>query len=163
MDSILGLYEFVIEEEIMVMAANKTYMANAQTVVRKCYLIDAKDKILGRIATKAATILRGKHKPTFTPHVDTGDMVVIINAEKIRVTGNKMKQKEYQRFSGYPSGQKIVKLEDMLKKAPTKVLQLAINRMIPSGPLGNQVRTKLKVYAGDQHPHQAQKPIPLEI
>jgi len=138
-------------------------MAKANEVDRKCYLIDAKDKVLGRVATKAATILRGKHKPTFTPHVDTGDMVVIINAEKIAVTGNKLKQKEYQKYSGYHGGQKIVKLEEMLKRTPTQVLKLAINRMIPSGPLGNKVKTKLKVYVGDKHPHTSQKPIPLEI
>jgi len=138
-------------------------MAKASDVERKCYLIDAKDKILGKVATKAATILRGKHKPTYTPHVDTGDMVVIINAEKIAVSGNKLKQKEYQRYSGYHGGQKIMKLEEMLKRAPTQVLKLAINRMIPSGPLGNKVKTKLKVYAGDKHPHTSQKPISLEI
>lgn len=147
----------------MATATQKTYMAKASEVERQCYLIDAKDKILGRVATKAATILRGKHKPTFTPHVDTGDMVVIINAEKIAVTGNKLKQKEYQRYSGYHGGQKIVKLEDMLKRSPIQVLKLAINRMIPSGPLGNKVKTKLKVYVGGKHPHTSQKPIPLEI
>ncbi len=147
----------------MTTATQKTYMAKAQTVERKCYLIDATDKVLGKIATKAATILRGKHKPTFTPHVDTGDMVVIINAEKVAVTGKKLEQKEYQRYSGYHGGQKIMKLDEMLKRAPTKVLELAITRMIPSGPLGNQVKTKLKIYAGNQHPHASQKPIPLEI
>lgn len=147
----------------MATATQKTYMAKASEVERQCYLIDAKDKILGKVATKAATILRGKHKPTFTPHVDTGDMVVIINAEKIAVTGNKLKQKEYQRYSGYHGGQKIVKLEDMLKRSPIQVLKLAINRMIPSGPLGNKVKTKLKVYVGSKHPHTSQKPIPLEI
>ena len=131
-------------------------------VERKCYIIDATDKILGRIATKAATILRGKHKVTYTPHVDTGDMVVIINAEKVRVTGNKMHQKEYQRYSGYHGGQKIMRLEEMLKRAPAKVLHLAITRMIPSGALGSKVKTKLKIYAGNKHPHTAQKPIPLE-
>ncbi len=138
-------------------------MAKASEIERKCYIIDAKDKILGRIAAKAATILRGKHKAIYTPHVDTGDMVVIINAEKVKVTGKKLEQKEYQRYSGYPSGQKSVKLSVMLEKAPTRVLRLAINRMIPSGPLGNQVKTKLKIYAGDQHPHQAQKPIALAV
>ena len=147
----------------MTTAAQKTYMAKADEVERKCYLIDAKDKILGKIATKAATILRGKHKPTYTPHVDTGDTVVIINAEKVAVTGNKLQQKEYQHYSGYHGGQKIMKLNEMLKRAPTQVLKLAITRMIPSGPLGNKVKTKLKIYAGDKHPHAAQKPIPLEI
>ncbi len=147
----------------MATAVQKTYMANDSLVERKCYIIDAKDKVLGRIATKAATVLRGKHKVTFTPHVDTGDMVIIINAEKVRVTGNKLEQKEYQRYSGYHGGQKIMKLSEMLKRAPTQVLRLAITRMIPSGPLGNKVKTKLKIYAGETHPHTAQKPIPLEI
>ncbi len=143
--------------------ADKAVMATASNIERKCYVIDAKGKILGRVAAKAATILRGKHKVTYTPHVDDGDMVVIINAEQIRVTGKKLQQKTYQRYSGYPSGQKDVKLEVMLKNAPTQVIRLAVNRMISSGPLGNQVRTKLKVYSGDQHPHNAQKPIPVEL
>ncbi|MCA9392793.1 MAG: 50S ribosomal protein L13 [Candidatus Omnitrophica bacterium] len=141
----------------------KTFMANAQNTERQSYLIDATDKILGRVAAKAATVLRGKHKPTFTPHFDAGDNVIIINAEKIRVTGKKMEDKEYQRFSGYPSGQKTVKLKDLMAKNPAKVIELAVNRMIPSGPLGNQQRRKLKVYAGAEHPHQAQKPIALEV
>ena len=138
-------------------------MAKAGKVEQKCYLIDAKDKILGRVAAKAATILRGKHKPTYTPYVDTGDHVIIINAEKIKVTGKKLEDKEYQRYTGYHSGRKVVSLQDMLKKTPTTVLRLAVNRMIPHGALGNKVRTKLRVYAGDKHPHQAQKPIALEI
>jgi large subunit ribosomal protein L13 len=141
----------------------KTYMAKASTVEQKCYLINAQDKILGKVATKAATILRGKHKPTYTPHVDTGDLVVIINAEKIAVSGNKRQAKEYQRYSGYHGGQKKMRLDEMLKRAPTQVLRLAVERMIPSGPLGNKVKTKLKIYAGDKHPHTAQKPIPLVI
>ena len=141
----------------------KTFMANAQNTERQSYVIDATDKILGRVAAKAATVLRGKHKPTFTPHFDAGDNVIIINAEKIRVTGKKMEDKEYQRFSGYPSGQKTVKLKDLMAKNPAKVIELAVNRMIPSGPLGNQQRRKLKVYAGAEHPHQAQKPIALEV
>ena len=145
------------------MKMQKTYLPKVNEIERKCYLIDAKDKILGRIAVKAASILRGKHKPIFTPHLETGDRIVIINAEKIRVTGKKLQQKEYQRYSGYPSGQKRVPLEEMLKKAPTQVLRLAINRMIPKGRLGNQLRARLRIYAGDKHPHIAQKPIPLEI
>ncbi len=143
--------------------AQKTYMANDASVERKCYIIDATDKVLGRLAAKAATILRGKHKPTFTPHVDTGDMVIVINAEKVKVTGAKFTDKEYQRFSGYPSGQKTIKFKDLQAKAPEKIIELAVNRMIPSGPLGNKVRTKLKVYAGAEHPHVAQQPIALEI
>jgi len=141
----------------------KTYMAKAAEVEQKCYLIDAKNKILGKVATKAATVLRGKHKPAYTPHIDCGDKVVIINAEQIKVSGNKLKTKEYQRYSGYHGGQKIVNLEEMLKRAPEQVLKLAITRMIPSGPLGNKVKSKLKIYKGDQHPHAAQKPEVLEI
>lgn len=141
----------------------KTFMANAQNVERNCYVIDASDKVLGRVASKAASILRGKHKPTFTPHFDAGDNVIIINAEKIRVTGKKLDDKEYLRYSGYPSGQRSMKLKVMLSKNPAKVMELAVNRMIPSGPLGNKARRKLKVYAGTEHPHQAQKPIPLEV
>ncbi|MGE0267192.1 MAG: 50S ribosomal protein L13 [Candidatus Omnitrophota bacterium] len=141
----------------------KTFMAKSNEVERKCYLIDAKDKVLGKVATKAAVILRGKHKAIYTPHADTGDQVIIINAEKIAVTGNKLETKEYQKYTGYPSGQRIIKLKDFLKKSPAKVIQLAINRMIPSGALGNKAKSKLKIYAGDKHPHQAQKPILLEI
>lgn len=138
-------------------------MPKPSEIERKCYLIDAKDKILGHIATKAASILRGKHKRIFTPHLETGDSVVIINAEKIKVTGKKMQKKEYQRYTGFHSGQRIVTLENMLKKAPARVLELAINRMLPSGRLGSRIRGRVRVYAGDKHPHQAQNPIPLEI
>jgi len=145
------------------MKTNKTYIPKIGDIERKFYLIDAKDKILGRVATQAAAILRGKHKTVFTPHLDTGDPVVIINAEKIRVTGKKLQDKIYLHYSGYPSGQKSMTLEELLKKSPTKVLRLAINRMIPAGELGNKVRRRLRIYAGDQHPHQAQKPIALEI
>ena len=145
------------------MKMQKTYLPKVNEIERKCYLLDAKDKILGHVAVKAAIILRGKHKPIFTPHLETGDHIVIINAEKIRVTGKKLQQKEYQRYSGYHSGQKRVPLEVMLKKAPTQVLRLAINRMIPKGRLGNQLRARVRIYAGDKHPHIAQKPIPLEI
>ena len=141
----------------------RTYIAKKTEIERKCYLIDANEKVLGRIATKAAILLRGKHKTIYTPHVDTGDMVVIINADRVRVTGKKLMQKEYQRYSGYPSGQKRVKLQEMLRKRPMEVLQLAVRRMIPSGRLGSQVIKKLKIYAGDKHPHQAQKPILVEI
>ncbi|MCB9748277.1 MAG: 50S ribosomal protein L13 [Candidatus Omnitrophica bacterium] len=141
----------------------KSFIPKPGEFERKCYVIDAKGKILGRVATKAADILRGKHKPIFTPNVDTGDQVIIINADKVTVTGNKLQQKEYLRYSGYPSGQRTVKLKDMLVKAPTKVLEHAIYGMIPKGPLGNKIKTKLKIYAGEAHPHQAQKPISLEV
>jgi len=138
-------------------------MAKKEDVKRNCYLIDAKDKVLGRLAAKAASILCGKHKVMFTPHVDTGDMVIVINAEKVRVTGRKLEQKVYQRFSGYPSGQKTVVLSDMLAKKPTQVIRLAILRMMPKSRLGSQIFKKLKIYAGDKHGHSAQKPILLEV
>ena len=141
----------------------KTYMAKKEDVKRNCYLIDAKDKVLGRLAAKAASILCGKHKAIFTPHVDTGDMVIVINAEKVRVTGKKLEKKVYQRFSGYPSGQKIVVLGDMLAKKPTQVIRLAVLRMMPKSRLGSQIFKKLKIYAGDKHGHSAQKPILLEV
>ncbi len=143
------------------MKIQKTYMTKSAEITRKCYLLDANNQILGRIASKAAALLRGKHKASFTPHLDTGDTVIIINADKIRVTGKKMTQKQYQRFTGYPGGQRITKLEDLLKRRPTVVMELAVYRMLPKGPLGDKVRRKLKIYAGDKHPHQAQNPIPL--
>ncbi len=154
---------FQLGKRKMQIRTTRTYMAKAEDVKHACYVIDAKDKILGRIATKAATILRGKHKATFTPHVDTGDMVVIINAEKIRVTGKKLTDKDYQRYTGYPGGQRHVALQDMLAKRPTKVLELAITRMIPKGALGSRILKKLRIYAGDKHTHQAQNPIALEV
>lgn len=138
-------------------------MAKAGEINRKCYLIDAKDKILGRVAVKAAVILRGKHKAIYTPNVDTGDQVIIINADKIKVTGKKLQDKIYQKYTGYHSGRKTIPLGALLEKAPTQVLRLAVERMIPKGPLGNKVKGKLRIYAGEQHPHQGQKPITLEI
>ena len=138
-------------------------MAKKGEVDRKCFVIDANGKILGKIAAKAATILRGKHKAIYTPHTDTGDMVIIINAEKFRVSGKKMKDKFYQRYSGYPSGLRVVALEDLLKKAPTKALELAIKRMMPAGALRNSMRRKLKIYAGETHPHSTQKPVAIEV
>jgi len=141
----------------------KTYLPKLNEAQAKCYVIDATDKVLGRVAAKAAHFLRGKHKVTFAPHLDTGDLVVIINAEKIKVTGKKLTDKIYQRYSGYPSGQKRVSLENMLQKAPAEVLRLAVNRMISKGPLGNTIRGRLRVYAGDKHPHQAQNPIAVTI
>ena len=141
----------------------KTYMAKSEEVKRACYVIDAKDKVLGQVATRAATILRGKHKTIYTPHVDTGDMVVIVNADKFRVTGKKLTDKTYERYTGYPSGKRVVALQDMLTKRPTEAMKLAVTRRIPKGPLGYQIRKRLKVYAIDKHPHQAQKPIVLEV
>ena len=141
----------------------KTYIAKSHEVQPKCYLVDAKDKILGRVAAKVAHILRGKHKVTFTPNVDCGDSVVIINVDKIRVTGKKLTDKIYSRYSGYPAGQRRVALGEMLERRPEELMRLAVNRMIARGPLGFKIRTKLRVYKGDKHPHAAQKPIPLEV
>lgn len=141
----------------------KTYMAKPEDVKRACIVIDAKDKVLGRVAAKAASILRGKHKTMYTPNIDTGDLVVIINADKFRVTGKKMTDKLYVRHTGYQSGKREVPLQDMLRKRPTEAMKLAVTRMIPSGPLGYQIRKRLKVYAGDKHPHEAQKPSILEV
>jgi large subunit ribosomal protein L13 len=142
---------------------NKTYVAQKKDIAKKWYLIDAKDKILGRLAVKAAVILRGKHKPIFTPHLDTGDGVIVINAAKIKVTGRKLKQKVYRRYSGYPGGLREVNLEEMLKRKPETVVRLAIQRMLPSGPLGTLILKKLKVYADNQHLHKSQNPITLEV
>lgn len=124
-------------------------------------VIDAKDQVLGRLATRIAMILRGKHKPTFTPFLDTGDFVVVINADKVAVTGNKLKNKVYRRYSGYPSGHKEITLERLLKTHPERVISQAVKGMMPDGPLGRHLLTKLKVYAGAQHPHAAQQPTPL--
>jgi large subunit ribosomal protein L13 len=141
----------------------KTKFTKANEVEHKCYVVDAKDKILGRVAARVAAVLRGKHKPTYTPNVDTGDNVIVINVDKIRVTGKKMTDKIYERYTGFPSGKRVVALQDMLKKRPTTVMYLAVERMIPSGALGARVMKKLRVYAGDKHPHEAQNPIALEV
>ena len=142
---------------------NKTYVAKKEDITRKWYLVDAKDKILGRLASKVAVLLRGKHKAIFTPHLDTGDGVIVINAAKIKVSGRKLKQKVYRRFSGYPGGLKEVSLEVMLKAKPTTVIKLAVRRMLPGGHLGEEMFKKLKVYADEKHLHQGQAPIPLEV
>jgi large subunit ribosomal protein L13 len=141
----------------------KTYVAKKEDVKRSWYLVDARDKVLGRLASRVAVILRGKHKPIFTPHLDTGDGVVVINAAKIRVTGRKMKQKIYRRYSGYPGGLREVTLEKMLAKSPTTVIRLAVERMLPQGPLGRDLIKKLKVYADEKHLQKSQNPVPLEV
>lgn len=141
----------------------KTYVAKKQQIKRTWYLVDAKDKILGRLAARIAVILRGKHKTIFTPHIDTGDGVIVINAAKVNVTGKKLKQKLYRRYSGYPGGLKEVPLETMLKKKPATVIRLAVRRMLPRGPLGNDMIKKLKIYADDKHPHKSQTPVVLEV
>ena len=145
------------------MNTNKTYLPKVTEIKRQCYVIDASDKILGRIATKVAVLLRGKHKIIFTPHLDVGDSVIIINADKIKVTGTKMQDKIYLKYTGYPSGLRKTPLKILLNKRPEKVLRLAVERMIPEGRLGNRMRKRLRVYAGNQHPHQAQKPIPFQV
>jgi large subunit ribosomal protein L13 len=142
---------------------NRTYVARKKDIKRQWYLVDAKDKILGRLASRVAVVLRGKHKAIFTPHIDTGDGVVVINASKIKTTGRKMTQKLYRRHSGYPGGFKEVPLETMLRRRPVMVIRLAVKGMLPSGPLGRDMLKKLKVYPEDKHPHKAEKFIPLEV
>jgi large subunit ribosomal protein L13 len=138
-------------------------MAKPNEVERKWYIIDATDKTLGRLASEAASILRGKHKPTYTPHIDSGDFVVIINAEKVVLTGKKLQNKMYYRHSLHPGGLKVTSAQDMLNKNPERMLELAIHGMIPKNRLGNRIKLKLKVYAGSEHPHQAQQPEAWEL
>ncbi|MDH3673891.1 MAG: 50S ribosomal protein L13 [Anaerolineae bacterium] len=136
----------------------KTISARDQDIQRDWYVVDAQGQTLGRLATHVATILRGKHKPNFTPHVDCGDYVIIVNAEKIHVTGQKMTQKKYYRHSGYPGGLRVVTLRDQLQKFPARVLEHAVQGMLPKNKLGRRMFRKLKVYVGPDHPHQAQQP-----
>jgi len=135
-----------------------TYMAKPGEVERKWYVIDATDKTLGRLATEVATLLRGKHKPIYTPHVDTGDHVIVINAEKVRLTGKKLLQKKYYHHSRYPGGLKEINYQTMLERYPERVIEIAVKGMIPHNRLGRKMIKKLKVYRGSEHPHQAQKP-----
>ncbi|MFC1655540.1 50S ribosomal protein L13 [Patescibacteria group bacterium] len=139
----------------------KTYSPKKPEIKRNWYIVDAKDQTLGRIAVKIAVKLRGKDKPQFAPHVDCGDFVVVINAEKIHVTGNKLEDKMYYRHSGFPSGLKKQPLKDLLEKKPTEALKKAIKGMIPPNKLRKEVMEKLKIYAGGEHPHEAQQPQPL--
>jgi large subunit ribosomal protein L13 len=139
----------------------KTISAREEDVQHDWYVIDAQGQTLGRLATQTASILRGKHKPIYTPHVDCGDYVIIINAEKIHVTGQKMRQKKYYRHSGYPGGLTEISLRDQLQKFPNRVLEAAIRGMLPKNRLGRRMFKKLKVYPGPNHPHQAQQPKPL--
>lgn len=140
-----------------------TVSAKPQDVKREWLLVDATDKTLGRLATEIATRLRGKHKPIYTPHVDTGDYIVVINAEKISVTGNKAKDKMYHRHSGYIGGLSSKNFETVIEENPERVLELAVKGMLPRNPLGRAMFRKLKVYAGTEHPHEAQQPQPLSI
>jgi large subunit ribosomal protein L13 len=140
----------------------KTYSAKPGEITREWYLVDAEGKTLGRLATQIADTLRGKRKPQYTPHVDTGDFVVVVNAEKIQVTGNKLDQKRYYRHSGYPGGLRSRTLREQLDRRPTEVLRVAVKGMLPKNRLARQQLTKLKIYAGPEHPHEAQNPRPLE-
>jgi large subunit ribosomal protein L13 len=141
----------------------RTFTAKTAEIERVWYVVDAENQTLRRLAAQIAPILRGKHKPTYTPHLDCGDFVIVINAEKVRVTGRKLDQKFYYRYSGYPGGLKSISLRDQLAKHPERVLEAAVKGMLPKNSLGRQMFKKLKVYAGGDHPHQAQQPKPLEF
>jgi large subunit ribosomal protein L13 len=140
-----------------------TYMAKPNEVERKWLLIDAEGQTLGRLASEAAALIRGKHKPEFTPHIDTGDFVVIINADKVVLTGKKLQQKKYYTHSGYPGGLKTTTAGEMLSKKPARMVELAVYGMLPKSKLGRQLQSHLKVYAGAEHPHQAQQPEVYEL
>ena len=140
-----------------------TFTAKSETVQRDWYVVDASGKTLGRLATELARRLRGKHKPTYTPHADTGDYIVVINAEKVRVTGNKLKDKMYHHHTGYIGNLKSISLEKQLKQHPERVIEASVKGMLPKGPLGRKMFAKLKVFAGAEHNHAAQQPIPLEL
>jgi large subunit ribosomal protein L13 len=141
----------------------KSFLAKTNEVERKWRVVDADGQVLGRLASKVAMTLMGKDKPIYTSHVDTGDFVVVVNADKIRVTGNKASQKEYQTYSLYPSGQKTISYAKMMEKKPEQVIKLAVKRMLPKNTLGHDMFRKLKVYAGPEHPHTAQQPEKMEI
>lgn len=141
----------------------RTFTEKKEEIEREWYLVDAEGQTLGRLASRIAPILKGKHKATYTPHLDCGDFVVIVNAEKVRVTGRKLDQKLYHHHSGYPGGLKSISLRDQLDRYPERVLEAAVRGMLPKNKLGRRMVKKLKVYAGDSHPHQAQQPKPLEL
>ncbi|MGV9377463.1 50S ribosomal protein L13 [Nonomuraea sp. NPDC003707] len=141
----------------------RTYSPKPADVQRQWYVIDATDVVLGRLASHVATLLRGKHKPIFAPHVDTGDFVIIINADKIALSGNKLEQKKAYRHSGYPGGLRSVSYGELMEKRPDKAVEKAVKGMLPKNSLGRKMAKKLKVYAGSDHPHQAQQPVPFQI
>lgn len=141
----------------------KTVSANKETVEKEWFIVDANDVVLGRLASVVAMVLRGKHKPSFTPHVDCGDNVIVINAERVKLTGNKMSDKQYVRHSGYPGGQRFQTPEDLLDKKPTAVVEKAIKGMLPKSRLGSEMFRNLFVYAGENHPHEAQQPKTLDL
>ena len=140
-----------------------TFMANASNIERKWYVVDAEGQTLGRLAAEVAKVLRGKHKPTFTPHVDTGDYVIVVNAAKVKLTGKKLIQKTYFRHSGYPGGSSFTQAGHMLEKRPERVVEMAVRGMLPKNKLGEQMYRNLNVYAGAEHPHQAQQPEELKL
>ena len=141
----------------------KTFSAKKETVTRSWYVVDATDKTLGRLSTEIANRLRGKHKPEYTPHVDTGDYIVVVNAEKVKVTGNKTTDKIYHHHTGYPGGIKSITFDKLIDKVPEMVLEKAVKGMMPKNKLSRAMMSKLKIYAGGEHPHSAQQPTPLEI
>lgn len=142
---------------------SSTTLPKVNQIDRRWLLVDATDQVLGRLASRIALVLRGKHKPIFTPFLDTGDFVVVINAEKVAVTGNKRSQKQFQRYSGYPGGRRTQTLDQVLERHPDRVIRQAVKGMMPDGPLGRQMLGKLKVYAGPTHPHTAQHPQALNL
>jgi len=153
-----GVYDMAIKFPVQ-----KTKMFKKEEIPRKWYVVDASGKTLGRLASRIAIILMGKHKPEYTPHVDTGDYVIVVNADKVVLTGKKLDQKIYYRHSGYPGGLKMISARQMLQKHPERLIYLAVKRMLPKTALGRKMLKKLKVYASPDHPHSAQKPEPLEI
>lgn len=140
-----------------------TYMAKKETVTPQWYVIDATDLVVGRVAVVIANLLRGKHKPTYTPHCDTGDFVIVVNADKVQFTGNKWENKSYQTYSHYAGGQKIIPATEMLARKPEEIIRLAVKRMMPRGPLAYKQITKLKIFKGPQHTHQAQQPVEYKM
>ncbi|MDO5733420.1 MAG: 50S ribosomal protein L13 [Eubacteriales bacterium] len=141
----------------------KTYMAKSAEVERQWYVVDAEGKTLGRLVSRIAEVLMGKHKPTYTPHVDTGDYVIVINAEKINLTGKKWEQKEYRYNTGYPGGLRKVRYDKLVETRPEKIIELAVHGMMPKTKLGRAMEKKLKVFAGPEHKHEAQKPVALDV
>lgn len=141
----------------------KTYTPKKDDIERQWWVVDAADKPLGRIATRVASVLRGKHKPMYTPHLDTGDHVIVVNASSVKLTGRKADQKTYFRHSGYMGGEKVIPFKRMIQTRPERVIELAVKGMLPKNNLGRQMRRKLKVYGGSEHPHQSQSPEPLDI
>ncbi len=141
----------------------KTFSAKPETVQRDWYIVDAENKTLGRLSTEIARRLRGKHKPEYTPHVDTGDYIIVINAEKVHVTGNKRTDKIYHHHTGYPGGLKSISFEKLIERAPERVIETAVKGMLPKNPLGRAMYRKMKVYAGSEHPHTAQQPKTLDV